>query len=573
MEFNQSRRSFLKTTGAAVAGAAGIAAFGLTGCAASQSANATVDSDTSSLPEGFTQADFDDSSVILEPITSFDEEKTYDIVVVGAGTAGMPAVLTALEEGATVACLQKESTAIAQGGGDGGICLEASTEVGVLQWLQAWRESCNYRVNMDLARFFAYHSGETSMWMAKQSKAAGYPPVDSWSLHFEFADGNYVTQTKNAFGVKPENNGNLVRALADYAETLGADMYYSTPGVQLVMDGDRVAGVVGQTKDRKYIKFNATKGVILATGDYQNNKSMISRFAPDLSRFTCKQTNKTGDGILMSAMAGGYMSPVGHSKQMHDMDAGPYMMIDIPFLAVNENGERFMNEQVPMHYWDETLRYQDAEDPGKFCRIFDNNYVEAATEWGYKPTDRESLLKYVPGAVENPTGVITDLIDTHRCDTLDELAEELGIPAENLKESVARYNELCESGEDTDFGKEKKYLSPIVEPPFWGIHQWIRLTAMCCGIKVDANYQVVDTENNPIVGLYAVGFGAGDMCGDGDWSLYMGNMSCGSCMTSGRYATIHALTGDLVPSHPASWEETKNAEGYRKDEWLAEHDA
>lgn len=96
---------------------------------------------------------------------------------------------------------------------------------------------------------------------------------------------------------------------------------------------------------------------------------------------------------------------------------------------------------------------------------------------------------------------------------------------------------------------------------------------MCCGIKVDGNYQVTDAENNPIPGLYAVGFGAGDMCGDGDWSLYMGNMSCGSCMTSGRYATIHALTGDLVPSHPASWEETKNAEGYRKDEWLAAQDA
>lgn len=227
MEFNQSRRSFLKTTGAAVAGVAGVAAFGLSGCAANQNANAAADS--ASLPEGFTQADFDDSNVVVEPITEFDDEKTYDIVVVGAGTSGMPAVLTALEEGATVACLQKESTAIAQGGGDGGICLEASTEVGVLQWLQAWRESCNYRVNMDLARFFAYHSGETSMWMAKQSKAAGYPPADSWSLHFEFADGNYVTQTKNAFGVKPENNGTLVRALADYAETIGADIYYSTP--------------------------------------------------------------------------------------------------------------------------------------------------------------------------------------------------------------------------------------------------------------------------------------------------------------------------------------------------------
>lgn len=569
MHYNPSRRTFLKSTGALAAGAAGAAAFGLSGC--SPSASAKEPAQSKAYPEGFSAEDYDDSCVVFEPIENVAEEKTYDIVVVGAGTSGMPAVLTALEEGASVACLQKEPTAIAQGGGDGGICLEASTEAGVLMWLQEWRKSCNYRVNMDLARFFAYHSGETSMWMAAQSKSAGYAPVDSWSLHIELPDGHYVTQTKNAFGVKPENNGNLVRALADYAESLGADPYYSTPGVQLVKDENRVVGVIGKRKDGSYIRFNATKAVILATGDYQNNGSMISRFAPDLARFTCKQTNKTGDGILMSAAVGGYMTPVGHSKQMHDMDAGPYMMIDIPFLSVNEEGDRFMNEEVPMHYWDETLRFQAAEDPGKFSRIFDNNYVEAATSWGFKPTDRDSLLKYVPGAVDNPEGVIKDLIDTHRCDTLDELADELGIPADRLKKSVDRYNELCEQGADTDFGKQQRYLAPIVEPPFWGIHQWIRLTAMCCGVAVDGNYQVVDQENNQIPGLYAVGFGAGDLCGDGDWSLHMGNMSCGSCMTSGRYATIHALTGDLVPSHPASWEATMSAEGYRKDEWLAEH--
>ena len=87
-------------------------------------------------------------------------------------------------------------------------------------------------------------------------------------------------------------------------------------------------------------------------------------------------------------------------------------------------------------------------------------------------------------------------------------------------------------------------------------------------LAIDSLFKQMKAEGKDVVG-----FGAGDMCGDGDWSLYMGNMSCGSCMTSGRYATIHALTGDLVPSHPASWEETKNAEGYRKDEWLAEHDA
>ena len=142
--------------------------------------------------------------------------------------------------------------------------------------------------------------------------------------------------------------------------------------------------------------------------------------------------------------------------------------------------------------------------------------------------------------------------------TLDELADKMGFTGaakDTFLATVERYNELYDKGVDEDFGKQSKYLAPIAEPPFWGIHQWIRLTAMGGGIRVNENYQVVDEGGTPIPGLYSVGFNAGDICGDVDWSLYLGGMSCGSCMTSGRYATIHALTGGLVPSKPSDdWE-------------------
>lgn len=545
------RRGFLK--GGLALGAAAALGGSLAGCASAPAGEAKAQ-DGVEYPAGTTADDFENSSAVAEPITEFVEEKTYDIVVVGAGTSGLPAVLTAIEEGATVACLQKESTAISQGNGSSGVILDETTDMGLLRWVQGYREACSYRVNLDLVNFFARHSGETAMWMARMGKEAGYPPYESKLTRTETADGSYVTTMRNAFGVKPENNGNLIKALAEYAEGKGAEFFYSTPGVQLVKDGERVTAVIGESPDG-YVKFNANKAVILATGDYQNNDSMLAKYAPDLVRFTKKQMNKTGDGILMAMAVGATMTPVGHSKQMHDMDAAPMAMTGIPFLAVDEQGERFMNEEIPMHYWDATLRYSDADDPGKFCRIFDNNYFAIAKEWGYAPSPVEVMENYIPGAVENPTGVMKDLIDTHRCDTLDELAGELGIPADALKKTVERYNRLCEAGFDEDFGKQSKFMVPIVEPPFWGIHQWIRLTAMGGGIAVDKNYQVVDQAGTPIPGLYAVGFGAGDICGDVDWSLYLGGMSCGSCMTSGRYATIHALTGDLVPSSPSGdWE-------------------
>lgn len=547
------RREFLSAT--ATAGA--IAALaGLSGCASDATGKGAAGDAKAEAPNRLAAEDYEASAAILEPITEFKEEKTYDIVVVGAGTAGMPAVLTALEEGASVCCLQKESTAIAQGNGSTGIILDASTKYGVERWIQGHRESCSYRANRALEEFFAYHSGETIMWMANKGTEVGYPARLNLDEKIGLADDSYVYTVTNFFGKKPENNGNLVRAMADWASANGADIFYETPGVQLVMDGNKAVAVVGQSSDGTYTKFNATKGIIIATGDFQSNDSMMERFAPDVARFSRKQFNKTGDGILMVAAAGGQLcSMMGMGKQLHDSDSGPDDMTAIPFLALNENGERFMNEELPMESWNQSLAFNDQVDPGKFVRIFDSDYFDVATKWGMMPTDEETLTEYIPGAVENPVGVITDLIDTHKADTLDELAEMLGIPADKTKASVERYNELCESGDDEDFGKQAKYMAPIKKPPFWGIHQWVRISAMGTGFKVDGNYQALNSNNEPIEGLYGAGFTAGDLCGDVDWSTFMGGMSCGSCMTSGRYATIHALTGDLVPSHPANWDE------------------
>ena len=557
MSTNMNRRSFVEG-GIVAAGMAAVA--GLAGCSQSNGGTSAQvkaqGQQAEAYPKGFEASDWEASAAEFQPVGDVADEKTYDIVVVGAGTAGMPAVLTALEEGATVCCLQKEATGISQGNGSTGIILDASTNYGVQRWIQGHREASSYRANRALEEFFAYHSGETAMWIANTGNKVGYPARLTLDERIELADGSYVTTVTNFFGKKPENNGNFVRAMCDWAAANGADIFYETPGVQLVQDGSgAVTGVIGKDADGNYIRFNATKAVIMATGDFQNNDSMVDRMAADISRFSRKQFGKTGDGILMAVQAGADMCHIGSAgKQVHDSDAGPDDMTPIPFLAVNEKGERFMNEELPMESWNETLLFNDQADAGKFCRIFDNTYFAHAEEWGYFPADEETLTKYIPGAVENPVGVIEDLIDTHKADTLDELAADLGIPADALKATVARYNELCKAGSDEDFGKQKKFMVPVATPPFWGIHQWARVSALGCGFKVNGNYQAVNADGEVIPGLYGAGFCAGDLCGDIDWSTFMGGMSCGSCFTSGRYSVIHALTGDLVPSHPADWE-------------------
>lgn len=561
---NMGRRDFIK--GASLGALGLVGAGSLTACASAQESTTLAASGASNdLPRGLQAEDFKSSVVEIEPVTEFGDEKTYDIVVVGAGTSGIPAAITAFEEGASVAVLQKEATSISQGDMSSGIVLDESTNLGLQGFKQTYRKICNYRINHDLLDTFINYSGETALWLLKHSKMAGYEGQIQEFSRNDYYDGESVGLAVNTYGIKPKGHHDMFLALSEWAAAQGIEFFYETPAVQLVVEDGKVTGVVGKGKDGSYTRFNATKAVILATGDYQNNQTLVEKWSPDLTRFAKKQMNKTGDGILMAIMAGGRISPVGHSRQMHDFDAGP--MFDEPFLAVDEEGNRFMNEQIEMTSWVCTLADRNkAEDPGKFCHIFDSNYAKYVTDWGGHPVSDDRIHDFVPGEKENATAIRADLIDTHYADTLEELAEQLGIPAPNLKASVERYNELCKQGKDEDFGKEAKYMKPIDQPPYWGIHRWIRVTATCNGVMVDKNYQVIDESDRPIPGLYSVGFGAGNLCGNVDWTTYLLGMSCGSCMTSGRVAALHAVKGVIEPSNPVSWSEMKD--GYTEVDWI-----
>jgi fumarate reductase flavoprotein subunit len=548
MELN--RRDFLKS-GALIGGAAAIGGV-LGGCSPSSSSSTS----SVSVPTGTATEDFKTSVIELTAVTKFADTKTYDVVVIGAGTAGVPAVLSALEEGASVACLQKPSQVMANGNGSSGVILEESNDVGILQYMQAWRKAGGYRMNWNLLKAFTQHSGETSMWMLQRSNDVGYLPYSVSATKTTYDDGNYCTAVLKSYGPKPENHQTIMTKLAAYAATKGAEFFYETPAVQLVKASDgSITGVIGKTSSGSYIKFNANKAVIIAAGDYQNNDSMVSRWSPDVTRFGRKQSGRTGDGILLALTVGAVMTPVNHAKTMHDMDAAPMMLTSQPFMALNENGERFMNEEIPMESWDLTLRTrQGVSDPGRFFRIFDNDYVN---KYNAKAVPISTLENYIPGYLPNPTNVYTSLIDTHRANTLDELATQLGIPADALKKSVEKWNAYCAAGKDAEYGVLQANLKPINTPPYWGIRQWIRCSAINSGVVVDANYRVLDANNNVIKGLYSVGSGAGDISGGLEWNLSQGGLCCGSYMDMGRYAAIHAVTGGTTPKTPATYADTK----------------
>lgn len=536
------------------------------------------------VPEGLTTEEVESSVVELGDITP-DEVKDFDIVVVGAGAAGVPAAGWAAELGAHVALLQKQSVVVSQGNCGSAIIQSKSTEAGKKMWVHMTNGLCDWRADTDLLNAYVEHSEEALMWylnragLTDEIEYGDGSKVDSNAepatlLHND-AKGltAYMCTSQDLTGVwkdrmdtydfgdehcyffapwigpKPKNVGDVLTTVLENVQSSCSNLetFFETPAVKLVHTNGKVTGVIAKNDSGKYIQFNASKGVILATGDYMNNEAMVKRWCPDVDGFDKKQFQKTGDGHIMAIDAGAKMENLGHTKMMHDFDSG--LMYEEPFLYVNMEGKRFCNEDTGFVYMGNITKYVpkfngnnvDANHPngslGWYCQIYDGDYMSYANS----PIPEQVMTKYIPGAVENPQGVFSNLIDTYTADTLDELAELLGIPADELKKTVERYNDLCDKGCDVDFGKKNIYLHKIEKAPFWGIRKHIRVSSIDSGVNTNANGQALDANGNVIDGLYCVGNVGGVFYGGADYPFHQTGLSLGRCYTFGMIAAKHAL--------------------------------
>ena len=604
MSKDVSRRDFLK--GAAI-GSASIGIIGMTGCAPkvvgeqaaapTEAGAAPVESVASSnIPASLTLGEFKDSTVVVDAISQFAGEVTADIVVVGAGAAGVVAAITAAEGGSSVALLQKENAVVSQGNCASGLIIDQSDPEGLLRYVQHTNSLCNWRSDPELLKAYVMNSGEAVNWVydrARLTGATAEKPNDKGlfayldtSTDFTgiWSDGRFSTYDYGAFkahmyapwmGPKPNNVGTyltymLDEAITEFAGKLKA--YFNTPAVQVIEKDGKVVGVVGKLSDGSFVKFNASKAVILATGDYQNNPSMVNRWCPDVAEFDKKQFGKTGDGHLMAVTAGAVMENLGHTKMLHDFDAG--LMYEEPFLSVNMKGERFCNEFVGFVYMNDIMTHQglfkggkNYENPdrgsrGWYCQIYDSTYMDKPSFGALVPPP--VMEKYMPEISDDDyaashegkkrTGVFPNLIDTWRADTLEELADKLGIEDKDaFLASVKRYNDLCAKGVDEDFAKDAKFMNPIQTGPFYGIRRHLRISALCSGVYTNANGQAMNAEKQPIEGLYCVGNLGGQFYGGADYPFHATGLSLGRVYTFGRIAGKHA---NALPGGTATLVET-----------------
>jgi fumarate reductase flavoprotein subunit len=539
LERGVSRRGFLSRT---ALGAAGVGLLGFAGFGPKTAQAAAAD-------EAMEFARSSDGGATLsfmpkpKPIAEKDIKATltFDVVVVGAGASGVPAALSAAENGAKVAVIQKHPTPVSQGNTGSGIDLATSEVAGIEALVAKLMADNNHRCNPALLKQWAYNSGEAVKWVIDRSKKAGSPVVDQGTgpQHgIGKVNGYTLNYVTSFFGPKPYTAGDGMRHLAKTAEKAGVKFFFNSPAEQLVMSKTgEVVGVIAKGRDGKYTRFLAKKGVILATGDYQNNKEMCDYFIPDLKHFGRKQMDRTGDGFALAYWAGGVIEPIGHTKMLHDFDAGPASMCDMPFLAVNREGKRFVNETVDMSLFNNYLR--DAKNAGHYCQVFDSNYLTQAAKWPGKLVPPEGLKNYMPDDPSPKKGVFESLVNTHVADTLEELARKLEVDPTTFVATVKRYNEVVASGKDSDFGKPADRLIPVVKGPFYGIHRRVRVSTICSGMLVNENHQALNADGKPIKGLYAIGNLGGGFYGGVDYPLTVFGLSLGRCYTFGYLTGRH----------------------------------
>ncbi|EJZ83303.1 FAD-dependent oxidoreductase [Slackia piriformis] len=563
-----NRRSFL--TGFAATGALAAAGAALTGCAPS-----TSSSDAKDGADG-QQGSWRDKPAMPEKI---DETVDVDIVVVGAGNGGLPAATTAAQEGAKILVFEKGGAIAAAreaiGALNSNLAPDHHEDVPTL--LNHANMTQSGDANILLYKTWAEKSGEMIEWMEETLGPKGMLFPFEWHCPDDphaYYPAMCYNPCLDEYNPEGPNYGAYMHleVMADvFQNELGGEIRFLTPVQQLVQDDSgKVTGVIAVDNDGKVIQANASKGVIVCTGGYGANDEMLQDLCPGNTNWCALRDSntETGDGIRMALWAGAELEAGGAAMIWNrailpdgfEFD-GSYTGGDIflpgsqPFLHVNINGERFMNEDqcYPMSY------AGGANQPGHYSWIvWDGNYWEdivrfdtcgcsrlapapAGTAFNADVYDCEAITPehldefWLNPRIENGS--------LKKCDTLEELADAMGFDAEKkatFLATVERYNELAEAGEDVDFGKPAYRLSDVSQAPFYAARIGGELLVTIHGVITNANSQPLRKDGSVIEGLYVCGNDQGGFYPHNYPSNFTG-INAGRTATFGRIAAKHAL--------------------------------
>lgn len=456
--------------------AAALITVSLAGCSASKPADtATTEAETITA-----------SATTAEQTTAGSTAVTMqaDIVVIGAGGAGMTAAIQAVQDGATnVVILEKMpivggNTTRSTGGlnaADTKYQEEEGIEDSVDLFVEDTMKGGKNLNNEDLVRFMAENSADAVDWV---NEIGGDLSVVGM---FGGASVKRIHRPSDTSAVGPM----LVKALSAKIEELNIPVLLETTATHIVLDDEgKVASVKAEDKNGKELTIDCT-AVVLATGGFGSNNEMVISYNPDLAGFgTTNHSGATGDGISMAEEIGASfvdMDQIQTHPTVHPDTQTMYTegVRGNGAILVNLDGKRFVNELETR----DVVSAAILEQPESYCyMIFDQDVRDSLTAI-------ESYIK---------KGIVTE------ADSIGELAEKIDVNPEALADTMEIYAGYQQSGTDEDFGRADMAL-PLTTPKFYA--------AMCApaihhtmgGVKIDTATSVLKEDGTAIPGLFAAG--------------------------------------------------------------------
>ena len=483
-----------------------------------------------------------------------------DILIVGAGNGGMFAAAYAAANGLNFRVIEQNANVQDTRHWYGAVDSAAAKEAGepatdkakLLSEISRYASGkCDQRVVKTwINESAAMHDFMRSILEDKYGWVCDFTSGSEAAWPAENAEHNtdylYPVQEHNYMASESASGTPRNELLLQYIQELGYDVDFKTSLAKLEKDSDgRITGIIAQsTEDDHFIRYNANQGVLLACGGFPGNPYMMEQLDPLGTSVTTACSYSPADkgyGIRAAVWAGanldkeaapmlfdrGIVAP-GVDAGYVDSDSAfggkafpgkirQYNPGTQPFLKVNRNGERFANESCPYN----DIVYAAAHQPGRvYAQICDANILEDAKRFhtiGCSAQTRNGGEKYIQGKMDEAieAGAL------FKCDTLDELADKMGFTGaakDTFLATVERYNELYDKQNDEDFGKPAYRLSAIRTAPFYGCWLGASLLTTEQGIAINEKGQALDTNNQPMEGLYITG----DMSG----SFFANNYPC-----------------------------------------------
>jgi fumarate reductase flavoprotein subunit len=491
--------------------------------------------------------------VPLEPVPPEEIKETFnaDVIVVGAGTSGKAAALTAAEQGVKVIQIDRHTTFRYSGGHIAAIDSRVQKKAGVKNdvdeiCLQLMRSGGNYP-DQRWYRLWAEHSGPALDWVTDMLDPEGiktnlyqYPRPAWYDAKKEYYPDFPVTLFHSAPWSTGLDHSLSLGTLEKHARQKGVAIHYQTRAMQVVRaENGRVTGVIAMNQKGDYVLYNARKALVMCTGDYGNNPWMMQKYCPEgaaaaLENNIYMTRNEdlrvapepldTGDGYQMVMRVGGVMGPGPHAPMAH-ATAGP--LGNAAFLRVNIDGERYENEDVTAQAIANSFNHQPCK---KAWQVFDSKWEDEITRMGI------GLGRFYAITEKLRTDFETLSI---KADSLEGLAEKIGVPVKNFIKTVARYNEMAAKGRDGDYGKYPLRLTPVNKPPYYAGATRQEFLVVLGGLNTNMKQQPLDADRKPIPGIYL----AGNMIGNRfaiDYPVMCAGLSHGLAYVTGRLAGKYA---------------------------------